>query len=88
MAGGPVERRGGLKLASLGFDLAAAVGGLALVGYWVDRHWETRPWGLLVGAMLGLTGGMYNLIKAALAASRADSQAMSPTDDKRGRPDT
>ena len=58
------------KLAGIGFELAAAVAGFTFFGYLWDRHFGTRPWGLLIGALLGLIGGMYNLIRQTLAASR------------------
>jgi F0F1-type ATP synthase assembly protein I len=60
-----------VRLASVGFELAAAVGGFALVGHLIDRWRGSHPKGLLIGAVLGLIGGLYNLIKASLAASAA-----------------
>lgn len=65
----PANRPSWVRLANLGFELAAAIGGFVLVGWWVDRHWGTSPRGVLVGALLGLVGGMYNLIKASLTAA-------------------
>jgi F0F1-type ATP synthase assembly protein I len=59
-----------MKLAGLGFELLAAVVGFAVVGYWIDRHYATAPWGLIIGATLGIVGGMYNLIRSFLAVSR------------------
>jgi len=60
-----------MGLASAGFEIAAAVGGFAALGWWIDRHRGTAPWGLLIGALLGLIGGLYNLIKSALREGRA-----------------
>lgn len=54
----------------MGFELAAAVAGFTLAGYWWDRHFGTAPWGVLIGVVLGLVGGMYNLIRQSLLASR------------------
>ncbi|MGE0638821.1 MAG: AtpZ/AtpI family protein [Thermoanaerobaculia bacterium] len=59
-----------MGLASSGFELAAAVGGFAVVGHLIDRSRDSHPKGLLIGAILGLIGGMYNLIRASLAAGR------------------
>jgi F0F1-type ATP synthase assembly protein I len=59
-----------MRLAGVGIELAAAVGGFAVVGHFIDRWKGTHPKGLLIGAVLGLVGGLYNLIKASLAASR------------------
>lgn len=67
----PRDRQPWMRLGGVGLELAAAVGGFSLLGYWIDRHYGTSPWGLLVGALLGLVGGFYNLVKAALATARA-----------------
>jgi F0F1-type ATP synthase assembly protein I len=58
------------KLAGVGVELAAAVAGFTLAGYWWDRHFHTEPWGVLIGVALGLIGGMYNLIRQSLLASK------------------
>lgn len=50
---------------SVGFDFAAAVAGLTLIGWAFDRFQGTEPWGLLIGACLGIVGGLYNSLKAA-----------------------
>lgn len=59
------------RLMGLGVEMVAAVAGLTLVGYWVDRQFGTAPWGLLIGALLGLVGGFNNLIRAALKEGRS-----------------
>lgn len=66
----------------MGFELVGAIAGLTLVGYWWDRHFETGPWGLIVGIALGLIGGMYNLIRQSLIASKAAGNAQK-TDEER-----
>ena len=58
------------RLSGIGVEFAGAVGGFALLGYWIDGHWNTKPWGLLICVGLGLVGGTYNLIRESLAASR------------------
>ena len=63
-----------LKYSGVGFEYAAAVAGFALVGYWVDRHWDTKPWGIVIGAALGLIGGTYNLIRDSMAAFKSIDQ--------------
>ena len=55
-------------LSGIGFEMAAAVAGFTLIGYWWDRHFGSSPWGLLTGAALGLIGGTYNLIRQSLFA--------------------
>lgn len=57
------------RLAGIGFELSAAVAGFALVGYWIGNHYGKAALGIVIGAVLGLIGGMYNLIRATLAGS-------------------
>jgi len=64
------ERPSWLRFSGIGIEFVAAIAGFALLGYWVDRHWDISPWGLVIGAVLGLTGGMYNLIRESLGAFR------------------
>lgn len=59
-----------MRLSGIGVELVGGVAVFALVGYWADRHWQSSPWGLLAGLTLGLIGGMYNLIREAMQASR------------------
>jgi len=69
----PEEPRSGGErpnLAGIGFELVGAVVGFTFFGYLWDRHFGSRPWGLLIGALLGLIGGTYNLIRQTLAANR------------------
>jgi F0F1-type ATP synthase assembly protein I len=51
-------------------DLAAAVGGFILIGWLVDRSTGHYPRYTVVGAVLGLIGGMYNLIRQSLSFTR------------------
>jgi F0F1-type ATP synthase assembly protein I len=73
MAGRRSFDRAWIRHASLGIDLAAAVAGFTLIGYWVDRRYGTKG-GTIIGACLGLFGGMYNLIRGALKAARQANQ--------------
>jgi ATP synthase protein I len=68
-----------VRLSGIGVELVAAVVGFTLIGYWLDRHFGIRPWGVLIGALLGLAGGMYNVIRQALAATREAGSGDKPT---------
>jgi F0F1-type ATP synthase assembly protein I len=59
-----------MKLAGLGFELAAAVIGFTFLGYWLGGYFGNASLGLLIGSLMGLTGGMYNLLRVYLATSR------------------
>lgn len=59
-----------MQLAGMGVELAAAVLVFCAIGYWIDRHWPSvEPWGLVICSILGIVGGLYNLIRKALHES-------------------
>lgn len=59
--------RNALRLASVGVELAATVGVGCLLGYWIDYKFpRAEPWGLVICAMIGVIGGVYNLIRHAV----------------------
>ncbi len=47
----------------LGTELAASVAGMLLIGYFLDQHFNTSPWLLLTGAVIGTIGGFYNFFR-------------------------
>lgn len=59
-----------LRLAGLGFELAASIAGGALLGWWLDRRLGTAPKLLITLAAVGIVGGLYNVVRVALSASR------------------
>lgn len=75
-----------VRFTGVGVEFAAAVGGFAAVGYWLDLKYGCQPWGVLIGAALGLIGGTYNLIRESLAAFRLADKKHERTD--HGRPGT
>jgi F0F1-type ATP synthase assembly protein I len=61
---------GWVRYSGVGLELAGATAGLALLGYWIDTHYGTTPWGILGGVIIGMVGGLYNLVRESLAAVR------------------
>jgi ATP synthase protein I len=61
---------GWVRYSSVGLELAGATAGLAFIGYWIDRKFGTEPWGILGGVVIGLVGGLYNLVRESLQAAR------------------
>ncbi|MCS7047286.1 MAG: AtpZ/AtpI family protein [Gemmataceae bacterium] len=60
VAPGPDPRQLGwyLALSQVGFEMVAPV----VVGWWVDEWLGTRPWLLVVGALVGLVFGFTHLL--------------------------
>lgn len=84
------KRGAQVSLAGMGLDLAAAVGVGALLGWWIDRRYETDPWGILICSTIGIVGGLLNFVRAAQVASRraqteleAEHQSMEVVAEKR-----
>lgn len=54
-----------MRYSGMGFEFAGGMIGLVLVGMLIDWKFATGPWGVVVGAGLGVVGGMYNFIRQA-----------------------
>jgi len=65
----------------MGFELSASVVGFALLGLWIDRRYDTDPWGVLIGSLLGVVGGLYNLIRTSLRILNPGSSVRKSEDD-------
>jgi len=63
----PVRRP---QMLGSGFELVAAVLGFSLVGYWLGGKFGDVLVGTAIGAVLGIVGGMYNLVRQALVGYR------------------
>jgi len=68
-----------VRVSTIGTEFAAAVGGMALLGYLLDRWWGTAPRALLTCAIIGLLVAMFRFIRDARALSSGNTS-------KRGRP--
>ena len=63
-----------VSLAGLGFDLAASVAVAAAVGWWIDRRFDTEPWGLMICASIGIVGGLLNFVRASQRVMRRQAE--------------
>ena len=52
----------GLAFIGMGTTIAGSVGLGVLAGVWVDGHWSSAPWGLIVGIVLGCAGAAVAVI--------------------------
>jgi F0F1-type ATP synthase assembly protein I len=51
------------RFVGAGFSLAISILFCMWLGYLADKRWGSQPWGLLIGAFLGIGAGLYNFIK-------------------------
>ncbi len=53
--------KNGIKYAALGVEFGSMVLGLAFVGHYVDKHFESKPLFTIVGIFIGFVSGIYRL---------------------------
>jgi ATP synthase protein I len=72
----PAHRRGkgaytALSASSVGLEMGLSVALGLLVGWWLDQHFGTAPWLMLLWLALGLFAGFRGVIRAVRRADRA-----------------
>lgn len=50
----------GMKMA---VELAAGLGFGVIIGYAIDTQFNSKPIGILIGAVLGIVGGFWNMLR-------------------------
>ena len=58
------------KFLGYGSQLAAGAVLGYLVGRWIDEKFNCKPYGMLISVTLGLTSGMYLLIRDGIRANK------------------
>jgi F0F1-type ATP synthase assembly protein I len=58
-------------MAQVGFEMAAPIG----LGVWLDQLFGWSPWGAVVGAVIGLVGGIFHLVMMADRDNRGGDDA-------------
>lgn len=76
----------------MGMELAGGIAGFLLLGWWIGRQFGRERAGMIVGAVIGCVGGMYNFIRRAIEMERQQDagrhgQASDQHDDERGDAD-
>jgi F0F1-type ATP synthase assembly protein I len=54
------------KAASLGVEMAIPVFLGAGIGYWLDQRWQSKPWLMVAGVVLGAAAGFWTAYKFAV----------------------
>lgn len=58
------------RISGLGIELAGAIIGMLLLGWALDSWLGTQPRWMMIGAAVGILGGGYNFIRAAMKLNR------------------
>ncbi len=74
MRTGPFTLQDHWVITTLGLEFAVAVGMCAAGGYYIDKHFQSFPWGMVLGVLVGFALGMYIVIKEAKRMERAAEQ--------------
>lgn len=52
------------RYAGLGLTFAMTMAVLGALGWWLDSRFDTQPWLLVTGVLLGAIGGFVRIVKA------------------------
>lgn len=52
-----------LRLSAIGYQFAVSIALCALLGQWIDRRFDTTPWALIIGIVLGATAAFTDLFR-------------------------
>jgi F0F1-type ATP synthase assembly protein I len=69
-------------LLSAGIQLAVTVVAMFFIGRWLDGKFDTSPWLMIVGGLIGSAGGLISFIRTAMAVGRAESKKEPSSDNK------
>ena len=57
------------EYSSLGIQMVTIIAIFGAIGWWLDVRFDTKPWAMLIGCLIGVGGGMYYFIRAVLHAN-------------------
>lgn len=62
--GGPKSWKSGLAMVSAGFVMVACTALGLMLGLWLDKEFESEPWLMVGGIVLGATAGFVQFLRA------------------------
>ncbi len=68
---GPFAAQDFAAISTLGLEFAVAVALGTAGGYWADVHYQSAPWGTVIGVLAGFALGMYIVVRQAQRMSAA-----------------
>lgn len=63
------------RASGMGAEFTAGIVGMLALGWLVDEGLDTKPWGMIIGAAMGIVGGGYNFFRQAQKMNRDASEA-------------
>ncbi|MCX7735262.1 MAG: AtpZ/AtpI family protein [Candidatus Kapabacteria bacterium] len=57
---------------NLGWQLAITIGIMALLGWWLDKYFQTSPILIIIFSLFGIAAGLVNFFKTVLNNSKKD----------------
>lgn len=64
-----------IKTSAVGLEFGLAIGLATLIGYFVDKYFDSSPYGLIIGMVIGTIAGakrLWTFVKAYLAKQGSD----------------
>ena len=84
-----IEKKNSAKTAfvysTIGIQLALTLLIFVYGGYKLDLYYNSTPWFVLAGAIIGMTAGFYNLIKNIKEIERSAKRSKEDDDQKKRR---
>jgi ATP synthase protein I len=59
---------------TIGMQLAFAVVGFFFLGRWLDNVFDTAPWLMILGLVLGTTGGFISFFRSAISMAKKEDE--------------
>lgn len=70
---------------TLGLQLAMTVVAFFFFGRWLDQRLGTDPWLMLVGLVVGISGGLFSFLRTVIAFGKKSDEEMQQQQEKSKR---
>jgi F0F1-type ATP synthase assembly protein I len=68
----------GAEYAGAGLQLAITLVAFMFLGIWLDKHFGSSPWFVLICVFVGAAAGFYSIYRRLMAATKRDANAVGP----------
>ena len=74
----PSKPASGAEYAGAGLQLAMTLVAFMFLGIWLDKHFGSSPWFVLIWVFVGFAAGFYSIYRRLMAATKRDANAARP----------